>query len=175
MARHFQHATVKDRQMQGTDMELVRNRGVPPVFFGMTILEARDAMQTWGAMRETSKTPGGTLRLHVRDDAYARDVYVNFEGEDRVSSLEIWRPGDPLQVVRFLDVDLFGPSADEVIGLLRQRGHAVDTSDAHFPICDEIALGFNRSGGHDADENGLSWYFHSVLIAPPGYYGAISK
>ena len=157
-------------------IELVRELGVPPLLFGMTISEARVAMQTWGTLYDTPDNPSGMSRLNARDDAFNHDIYANFEGGDRVTSIEIWRPehgpDSPPPSVVFGDIDIFALPADEVVDTLRQRGHEVDATDVYFPFFNDIALGFNRSGGDEVtdDDEGLALFFRSVVIAPPGYY-----
>jgi hypothetical protein len=147
-------------------IDLVENVGLPPVTFGMTSTEAVEAASVWGELKSTDRTPGGVTRLRV-----GNEIYINLEKADRVTSIEIWHPEPSDVVVSFRSIDVFGNLADDVLESLSQLGFRVDTSDPHFPIVPEIALGFNRSGGDDPDDDGRSWSFRSVLIGPPGYYG----
>lgn len=152
-------------------IELAPPGGVPPLVFGMSRAEASEAMRGWGEPRDGADT--ASRSLNVRDDGLTRDVYAHFDEGDRLTSVVIWRPepGEVHVVVRFRDIDVFGQPADAVLEALRQRGYVVDTSDRYFPLCKDIALGFNREGGEDCDDEGLARHFNSVLTAAPGHYG----
>jgi hypothetical protein len=162
-------------------VELIPSLGVPPLLFGMTFTQARDATRHLGMQEEIS----GTLNarkwsLRVRTDDLRRDIFAHFEDDgDHLTSVEVWRPvGGSLRVIlRFdgMDIDMFNQSADSVLDTLRLNGHHIEITDVFFPICNDVALGFNRDGGEgnvdeDADD-GLGIRFNSVLLAPAGYYG----
>ena len=151
-------------------INLVAGQGAPPLRFGMSKAEARDALSIWGTPEEEDSV--STTRLRVRDPQLTRDIFAHFERDERLTAIELWRPepGDTVVNVMFGELDLFSGPAEEIMGQLRSQGIAVDQSDPFFPSCPEIALGFNRDGGDDRDDRGLSRYFESVLIAPPGYY-----
>jgi hypothetical protein len=153
-------------------INLVANEGVPPLRFGMSVAEVDEALSVWGTPESASAPNDTTTKLRVRDAGLTRDIFALFERDDRLTAVELWRPeeGDPSVSVRFGDLDLFSTPAEEVIDQLEARGAAVDQSDPFFPKCHELTLGFNRDGGDDRDDRGLSRYFESVLIAPPGYY-----
>ena len=157
-------------------LELVQFEGMPPLVFGLDLASVLRVVSEWGEARELPETPSGTRRFHVQDNLHGLDLYPTFEGVNSLTSIEVWRPdgsyGDGSMCrIRFMEVDLFRLRASDVIKRLSALGFAGDLSDPYFPVYDQIALGFNRSGGDDCDDEGMSLHFRSVLIGPPGYYG----
>lgn len=121
-------------------------------------------------------------RLRLLNATRTIDIFVNFEANDRLTSIEIWRSDDVPEVDRMTvwcnGIELFWTPADEVLRSLRSSGFDVDEeSDPYFPRATNstLALGFNREGGEYIDEeadDGRSTIFNSVLVAVPGYYSA---
>jgi hypothetical protein len=154
-------------------INLVAGHGVPPLRFGMSIAEAHDALREWGTPVGATGPGRGLPRLRVRDAVLTRDIFALFElGDERLSAVEVWRPeeGDDTVTVRFAEIDVFAAPAEDVIHQLEGRGFAIDQSDPFFPKCYRVMLAFNRDGGDDRDDRGLSRYFESVTIAPPEYW-----
>lgn len=153
---------------------LLPAQGFPPLLFGMTRDAAREATRDLGRQSEDPDS------LRVTNAEAALDLFAHFENDgEQLTAVTVWRPDNgATRVVLRLggeDIDMFGSTADSVMDQLVRRGHAIDISDIYFPVCDDIAVGFNRDGGEDnVDEDaddGLGIRFNSVLLARPGYYG----
>ncbi|WP_378734673.1 hypothetical protein [Nocardia brasiliensis] len=153
------------------NIELDPPVGIPPVLIGMSREEAFRALGVWGSPELLT---GPTDRLRVRDAELNVDIFVHLESADEVTAIEIWRPEDPSAdiVVEFHELDVFRTPAREVLAELRSQGVRIDDSDRYYPNCPELTLGFNLEGDGSAglDEEGLSIYFESALVAGPGYY-----
>ncbi|APA94845.1 hypothetical protein [Nocardia seriolae] len=143
--------------------------GVAPLVLGMSVDQVMHSMEIWGS---PELLPGPTNRVRVRNDVLDLDIFAHFNPDGLLSAIEIWRPeniyGDT--VVKFEGIDMFRETADSILAELQSRGYRIDDDDPYYPTFPDLTLGFNREGSDDADVNGLSPYFESVLIAASGYY-----
>lgn len=149
-------------------MELVLDppHGVGPLRLGMTVDEARAALEMFGPLKPaaygaaTVGLPSG-LGLSVGFGAGAT--------RDRVNAIEVWRPYER-DVVRYCGVDIFGLPALEVVRRLRSHIDLVPNEFDDGFTARDVFLALWRSFAADDDpDEAQGYFFQSVLLARPGY------
>jgi len=149
--------------------------GVEPLWIGMSMAEAREAMTLWGDPRpyeEGSAMPPGLGWTIERD--YLLVMARSDRAEHKVIDfIEISTPGygEPTDdEVLFLGINVFRLPVVDVVGRIRGLGIEVtqeddsgvrDTGD-NFDVPDRL-LHFWRSGGPE-DDDGRALYFESAAI-----------
>ncbi|HET9516374.1 MAG TPA: hypothetical protein VFO77_01480, partial [Actinoplanes sp.] len=108
------------------------------------------------------------LRAVGLDESFA--VYAGFGGDDRLFTLEIWRPDDVDVVDVAPDGLVFATPAQEFIDRLAEAGNRLDIEDVFHPLLPELSIGLDREGGEEVDEDGLAIYFQSIFVAQADYY-----
>lgn len=139
--------------------------GVGPLRLGMTPDEARAALESIGPLQATAY---GELAVHLASGLGFSVGFGIGATLNRVNAIEVWRP-DERDVVRYRDVDVFGPPALEVVEQLRRHVEVVANEDGGFTARElYLALWRPFAADDDPDETG-GYFFQSVLIARPGY------
>ncbi|BCJ39580.1 hypothetical protein GCM10010168_92410 [Actinoplanes ianthinogenes] len=132
--------------------------GAGPVRLGMTADEARAALETLGPL-----APGalGELAITLPSGLYVSVGFgVSGPTAHRVNAIELHRPDQDTDTVRFRDVDVFTRPAERVLDGLRRLTRVDEDEDTGGFIAPDLLLAFSLDDG----------YFASVLLARPGYY-----
>ncbi|MFE3454795.1 hypothetical protein ACFXJ8_38320 [Nonomuraea sp. NPDC059194] len=88
-----------------------------------------------------------------------------------VEAVEIWRPEPGADdVVTCLGVDIFTTAADDLIELFRQRTRVEIEDGGGSMIAPDLVVGLWRPFVPESPDDEDGRYFHSILIAAPGYY-----
>lgn len=140
--------------------------GVGPLRLGMTIDEARTALETLGPL---SSTAYGEVALHLPSGLGFSLGFGVGPTRDRVNGIEVWRPAER-DVVRYRDVNLFGLPALEVVERLRRHVDLRPNEDDDGFTARELYLALWRPFAADDDpDEEQGYFFQSVLLARPGY------
>lgn len=106
----------------------------------------------------------------MRDAQLSFDV-LRIRSDSGLTAVELWRPlGDSPASVTWKGIDIFQTPPDALLQRLREAGLEVDESDPENPLCPDVAIGFNRSGGPGFVGPGPASWLESVLVAEPGYF-----
>ncbi|MET7402581.1 hypothetical protein ABZS66_54785 [Dactylosporangium sp. NPDC005572] len=148
------------------EFALEPRQGVGPLRLGMTIDEARAALETLGPL---SSTAHGEVALHLPSGLEFSLGFGVGRTRDRVNAIEVWRPIER-DVVRYRDVDLFGLPALEVVERLRRHVNLRPNEDDDGFTARELYLALWRPFAADDDpDEEQGHFFQSVLLARPGY------
>ncbi|MGC4746067.1 hypothetical protein ACLQ28_10450 [Micromonospora sp. DT201] len=141
-------------------------RGVGPLSLGMTIDEARGALETLGRL---TPTVHGELVLHLPSGLGFSVGFGVGPTRGRVNAIEMWRPHEQ-DVVRYRDVDVFGLPALEVVERLRRHIDIVPNEDDDGFTARKLHLALWRPFSEEDDpDDEQGRFFQSVLLARPGY------
>ncbi len=152
------------------EWKIVAGMGMPPLELGMPSERLASELGAVGDV-QNSASPGGAPAWRVADAEGQLVIDAHCLPDGRLFTVELWRgPGsDRIRPVTFSGVDLFNGSADEVLSALASAGIAVEEDDPFYPTAAHGQLRFDRNGGPDPDEQGLSSRFESILIVPADY------
>jgi hypothetical protein len=149
------------------DFELDPPRGVGPLRLGMPRSEADAALESLRDLDAVSGSdePG---RHIFRPSGLMISIGCMREC---LAAVELGRPQDRSDSVRFQGIDVFALPAREVVERLRARARveAADDDPASF-VAPDLLLSLWRPFEADDPEEEQGHYFSSVLVAEPGYY-----
>ncbi|MGC0407719.1 hypothetical protein RKD31_000962 [Streptomyces sp. SAI-163] len=150
------------------DFDLAPPNGVGPLRIGMTRHAANtalDSLRDLSAISESDRSGQHVFRLS--------GLMISIHcARDMLEAIELGRPSSQKDRVLFQGVDVFAPSAREVV---RRVGELTSIEedpddDASF-IAPDLLLSFWRPfAADDEPEEEQGYYFSSVLLARPGYY-----
>ncbi|MER7828478.1 hypothetical protein ABTX85_38780 [Streptomyces sp. NPDC096097] len=150
------------------DLELVPPTGVGPLVIGMPRQHADAALLSLRDPSVTSDSdrPG----QHVfRPSGLMISISCT---RGLLEAVELGRPSNPSDSVRFGGVDVLGLSAREVVRRMREQTTVLmDEEDPASFVAPDLLLSFWRPfAADDAPDEEQGYYFSSVLLARPGYY-----
>ncbi len=141
-------------------------RGVGPLRLGLTLDEARAALETLGPLTSPASSE---LAVHLPSGLRFSVGFGVGPTGNQVNAIEIWRPHAD-DVLRYRDVNVFGLPALEVVERLREHINVVPNENGAGFTARELYLAFWRPFAADDDSNEEEgFYFQSVLLARPGY------
>jgi hypothetical protein len=149
------------------ELELLPHVGVARFRLGMSVEEARAAVEEWGVFRTASsdEEPGQIVLTH---DAYELDVVLGFT-KGALSGVELWRFRNEDADVRVLldGLDVFRTPSEDLFEQLAERGHTVEENDLGFDALPElkVILANQSSYEYPVDEEGDPLYYDYVLVA----------
>lgn len=142
--------------------------GVGPLRIGMARREAALALEQLRDLTDVSPSdePG---RYIFRPSGLMLGIECR---HDRLVAVEVGRPHEALDVVRFQDIDVFGLPAREVVTRVGQLTHIEPhVDDPASYVAPDLLLSFWRPFQSDDEPDETQGYFFSaVLLAQPGYY-----
>ncbi|RMB83233.1 hypothetical protein [Streptomyces shenzhenensis] len=150
------------------DFELVPPNDVGPLVIGMPQREADAALLSLRdpSVLSDSDRPGQHI---FRPSGLMISISCT---RGLLEAVELGRPSNASDSVRFGDVDVFGLPAREVVR--RMRGQTTILADAEDPasfVAPDLLLSFWRPFAADDDpDEEQGYHFSSVLLARPGYY-----
>ncbi|HEX6684132.1 MAG TPA: hypothetical protein VF062_15115 [Candidatus Limnocylindrales bacterium] len=149
------------------DYVLEPPHGVGPLRLGMTVEEAKAALESLGPLEPTIE--GGGYFVFLPSGLGFNVGFGAGPSRDRVNAIELHRPGSA-DTVRFRDVDVFALPALEVVERLRRHIDIVSSEDDDGFFANEVYLALWRPFAADDDpDEEQGYYFQSVMIARPGY------
>lgn len=149
------------------ELELLPHVGVARFRLGMSVEEARAAVEEWGVFRTASgdEEPGQIVLTH---DAYGMDVVLGFT-KGALSGVELWRFRNEDADVRVLldGLDVFRTPSEDLFEQLAERGHTIEENDLGFDALPElkVILANQSSYEYPVDEEGDPLYYDYVLVA----------
>jgi hypothetical protein len=152
------------------EWRVIVGSGVPPLKLGMSPERLMAELQVIGSVQDAA-APGGAPAWRVLDQDGLVTIVAHCLPDGRLFTIEIWRESSRsvLRSITVYGVDLFNQNADPVLQALISMGVEVSDDDPHYPMAFGGKLRFDRNGGDDPDDNGLSPRFESVLIVPADY------
>ncbi|MEU1146137.1 hypothetical protein ACFYO9_32550 [Streptomyces sp. NPDC005863] len=151
------------------DFELTPPLGVGPLRIGMPCPAAHRALESLRDEHDSAGDGRAAGRRFFRASGLMVSIGCT---HDRLAHVELGRPSDPSDAVRFRGIDVFALPARTVVDRLAKItavGPAGD--DPASVVAPDLLLGFWRpfEADDDPDEE-QGHYFNSVLLARPGYY-----
>ncbi|MEU6394760.1 hypothetical protein [Streptomyces sp. NPDC046939] len=148
-------------------LELLPQIGVGPLRLHMSVQDARDAVQKWGALRVllSDPEPGQITLTH---DPAELNIVLGFT-KGTLSGVELFRFTNEEADVRVpLDgFDVFRTPGTDLFEQLAERGHTITENDLGFDILPDlkIILANQSSYEYPVDEDGDPLYYDYVRIA----------
>jgi hypothetical protein len=149
------------------ELTIIPAEGTSLIRFGMNADDVAAIAASLSAA--VDRNADGPMRLY--GGALGTDVFVYFDADNEVNSIDVWRPEDPRDGlrVRLGEVDVFTEEAPAALNRLRATAE-LDDEDVYFPraVIGNAVVGFNREGGEFIDEDaddGLSVYFNAVSVS----------
>ncbi|MEU7412375.1 hypothetical protein AB0B40_24155 [Streptomyces sp. NPDC042638] len=149
------------------ELELVPHVGVGRFRLGMSVEEARAAVEGWGLFRTASsdEEPG---QIGLTHDEYRLNIVLGFT-KGALSGVELFRFQDEDADVRVLldGLDVFRTPSGDLFEELAERGHTIEENDLGFDALPElkVILGNQSSYEYPVDEEGDPLYYDYVLVA----------
>jgi hypothetical protein len=149
------------------ELELLPQAGVGPLRLGMSVQEARDAVQEWGALRIVSSDPEPG-QITLKHDPSELNVVLGF-AKGALSGVELFRFLDEDADVQVsLDgLDVFRTPSADLFELFAERGHEITENDLGFDaLLDlKVLLANQSSYEYPVDEDGEPLYYDYVRLA----------
>ncbi|GGS52363.1 hypothetical protein [Streptomyces cinerochromogenes] len=148
------------------ELELVPHVGVGRFRLGMSVGEARAAVEEWGVLRTVAgdEEPGQIVLTH--DDSET-DIVLGF-GSGMLSGVELVRFRKEDADVRVLldGLDVFRTPSEDLFEQLAERGHTIEENDLGFDALPElkVILANQSSYAYPVDEEGDPLYYDYVLV-----------
>ncbi|GGW55904.1 hypothetical protein GCM10010503_36270 [Streptomyces lucensis JCM 4490] len=149
------------------ELELVPHVGVGRFRLGMSVDEARAAVERWGLFRTVSsdEEPG---QIGLTHDESRLNIVLGFT-KGALSGVELFRFQDEDADVRVLldGLDVFRTPSEDLFEQLAERGHAIEENDLGFDALPElkVILANQSSYEYPVDEEGDPLYYDYVLVA----------
>ncbi|WP_428954876.1 hypothetical protein [Streptomyces sp. cg35] len=149
------------------ELELLPQVGVGPLRLGMSVEEARGAVQEWGLFQvvHSDPEPGQILLKHGDSEL---NVMLGFT-KGALSGVELFRFLDEDADVRVLldGLDVFRTPSVDLFEQLGERGHTITEDDLGFDALPDlkVILANQSSHEHPVDEDGDPLYYDYVRIA----------
>ncbi|MFJ4921820.1 hypothetical protein [Streptomyces sp. NPDC088725] len=152
------------------DIELLPHVGLGAFRLGMSFDDAVAEARAWGSVHhspESGRPPG---KYVIASEAYTVQLVLIFELEEQelLTGIEVWRFQDEAEDIAFLleGIDVFRTPADNLPGILEERGHEVVESDYGYYEVTDLKLRFANHSSFDypVDEEGDPLYYDYVLI-----------
>ncbi|NYH52040.1 hypothetical protein HNR06_001629 [Nocardiopsis arvandica] len=153
-------------------MELIVD---PPRFgpfeIGMPFDQAQEKLRSISGYVPPDPNPGFTPTGFAH---YESEMSISV-GTDRAGNLkeiEVYRPERGVDVL-FREISLFETPADEVVRQISSLVHVDIEEDGLLVVAPELLLSLGRRFIPEGPQDEEGWYFESLLVADPGYYGNI--
>ncbi|MGW2096573.1 hypothetical protein ACWCPX_02450 [Streptomyces olivaceoviridis] len=148
------------------ELELVPHVGVGRFRLGMSIDEARAAVEAWGLLRTAAadEEPGQIVLTH--DDSQT-DIVLGFS-RGTLSGVELIRFRKEDAGVRVLleGLDVFRTPSEDLLEQLAARGHTIEENDLGFDALPELEVILANQSGYEypVDEEGDPLYYDYALV-----------
>ncbi|MFJ8824717.1 hypothetical protein ACIREE_23410 [Streptomyces sp. NPDC102467] len=149
------------------ELELLPQVGVGPLRLGMSVEEARGAVQEWGLLRVASSDPEPG-QITLKHDDSELNVVLGFT-KGALSGVELFRFLDEDADVQVLldGLDVFRTPSEDLFEQLAERGHTITENDLGFDALPElkVILANQSSYEYPVDEDGDPLYYDYVRVA----------
>ncbi|MDW6064565.1 hypothetical protein SAZ11_49850 [Streptomyces sp. FXJ1.4098] len=149
------------------ELELLPHVGVARFRLGMSVEEARGALDEWGLFRVVASDadPGQITLTH---DASRLGIVLGFT-KGALSGVELFRFRNEDADVRVLldGLDVFRTPSEGLFEQLAEQGHTIEENDLGFDALPElkVILANQSSYEYPMDEEGDPIYYDYVLVA----------
>ncbi|MEU9474567.1 hypothetical protein [Streptomyces sp. NPDC048191] len=148
------------------DLELLPHVGVERFRLGMSVAQARGALDEWGLFRVVASDadPGQITLTH---DASRLDVVLGFT-QGTLSGVELFRFRNEDADVRVLldGLDVFRTPSEDLFEQLAERGHTIEENDLGFDALPELGVILSNQSSYEypMDEEGDPIHYDYVLV-----------
>lgn len=97
-------------------------------------------------------------------------VRCHLDKPGAIEAIEFGRPNNPVDIVCYQGIDVFGTPADELVTMMRARTRVVEEEHGYAFIAPDLLLSCWRATTPKDAEDLDGRFFDSVLLARPGYY-----
>ncbi|MFF9090356.1 hypothetical protein ACF1BE_28935 [Streptomyces sp. NPDC014991] len=149
------------------ELELLPHVGVGRFRLGMSVEEARAAVEAWGLFRAVSidEEPG---QIGLTHDESRLNIVLGFT-KGALSGVELFRFQNEDADVRVLldGLDVFRTPSEDLFEQLAERGHTIEENDLGFDALPalKVILANQSSYEYPVDEEGDPLYYDYVLLA----------